>query len=35
MFQIKDLSYQYPNSDFTLQMKNLEFQKKEIVVFVE
>ena len=34
MFQIKDLSYQYPNSDFTLQMKNLEFQKKEIVAFI-
>lgn len=34
MFEINHLKYQYPNSDFTLQLSNLDFKKPEVVAFI-
>ena len=34
MFKINLLKYQYPNSDFTLELSNLDFRKPEIVAFI-
>lgn len=34
MFKINTLQYQYPNSDFSLNLNNLEFKDAEVVAFI-